>query len=266
MIFRYPGAKNKVLHVLGPLLDRLVAGRGAFADVFVGGGGVLLHVAKNHPKLALRANDLDPDIAAFWRVVSGNEASELCGRLHIRPTLDKFYELREQKAANRLDRAFQAIFFNRCCFSGMLHGSPIGGQAQTSAFKVFSRYNADRLVDEIKAAHKLLAGRTTVTCLDAADVVEKHPTTATYLDPPYFQKGDFLYPQRMTLSDHLRLATVLRGAENWLLTYDRSPVIAGLYSWATCRVLSARYSTAGAKTGWSRNEELVITPPILGGS
>jgi site-specific DNA-adenine methylase len=65
VIFRFPGGKGKSIHVLDPFLERLVDRRRAFTDVFVGGGGVLLHVARKYPRLALRANDLDPDIAAF---------------------------------------------------------------------------------------------------------------------------------------------------------------------------------------------------------
>jgi DNA adenine methylase len=115
------------------------------------------------------------------------------------------------------------------------------------------------LVAEIKEAHKLLAGRTTVTCRDAADVIEKNPKAAMYLDPPYFEKGDRLYPQRMTLSDHLRLAAALRGADNWVLSYDHSPAIAQLYGWAHREVIPARYSINGAKTRWASSHEFVIT-------
>jgi len=82
-----------------------------------------------------------------------------------------------------------------------------------------------------------------------------------YLDPPYFQKGDELYRQRMTLSDHLALADALRRATNWVLSYDRTPVIEALYSWARCHVVGARYSVNGKKTRWTANEELVIVPP-----
>ena len=48
-----------------------------------------------------------------------------------------------------------------------------------------------------------------VTCLDGADYVRQHSTAPMYLDPPYFEKGDGLFRQRMTLAEHLRLAEAL---------------------------------------------------------
>jgi DNA adenine methylase len=85
-----------------------------------------------------------------------------------------------------------------------------------------------------------------------------------YLDPPYFEKGDRLYRQRMTLTDHLALAEALRTAPNWVLSYDRSPVVEALYEWADCRIIKARYSINGRKERWAANEELVIVPPRKG--
>jgi hypothetical protein len=66
----------------------------------------------------------------------------------------------------------------------------------------------------------------------------------------------------MTLADHLRLVDALRNSSNWVLSYDRCPVISELYSWARCLVMSASYSVSGKKTKWASNEELVITPRI----
>lgn len=129
-----------------------------------------------------------------------------------------------------------------------------------SANKVFSRYHGTRLVRQIREAHTLLVGRALVTCVDGFDYVRRHPNAPMYLDPPYFEKGDRLFRQRMTLDDHLRLSTVLRSASNWVLSYDRCPVISELYSWARCLVMSASYSVSGKKTKWASNDELVITP------
>jgi DNA adenine methylase len=82
-----------------------------------------------------------------------------------------------------------------------------------------------------------------------------------FRDPPYFEKGDRLYRQRMTLDHHLALAKALRTASNWVLSYDRSPVVESLYAWANRRLVKARYSINGRKSNWATNEELVIIPP-----
>jgi len=259
-IFRFPGSKAASLPALTPFLDRLLQGRKSFHDVFTGGGAVALSVAERYPRLQLCLNDLDPDLSAFWRVVAGEAVEALCDRLDIRPTIDLFNELRHTEPKTEVDRAFRAVFFSRCCFSGLLHGSPLGGDRQLSPNKVFSRYHGTRLVRQIMQAHKLLAGRTVITCMDGAQYVGRHPTAPMYLDPPYFEKGDRLYRQRMSLADHLGLADALRSAANWVLSYDYSLVIEELYAWARCHALGARYSVSGKKTKWAANEELLITP------
>ena len=168
MIFRFPGAKNHLLPALAPFLDRLLDGARSFHDVYVGGGSVLLHVAKLHPKIALYANDLDSDIADFWRVVVGAGVDELCDRFRVRTTIDFFYELRARRPASQMERAFQVIFFNRTCFSGLWRDTPQGGRMQTSRYKVFNNWTGNQLIREIREAHGLLAGRTVASSLDGA--------------------------------------------------------------------------------------------------
>ncbi len=53
MIFRCPGAKNQHFAALAPFLDRLLAGRRAFHDVFVGGGSVLLNIAAKYAQVSM---------------------------------------------------------------------------------------------------------------------------------------------------------------------------------------------------------------------
>jgi hypothetical protein len=86
MIFRFPGGKARLLSALAPFLDRLVHGHRIFHDVFTGGGSVALFMARRHPRLDLRLNDLDPDLSAFWRTVAGDCAEALCERIHVRPS------------------------------------------------------------------------------------------------------------------------------------------------------------------------------------
>jgi len=68
MIFRYPGGKNKLLRILDPFIEKALEGKKSFHDVFAGGGSVLLHVARKHPKISLHANDADDHIAVQRRI------------------------------------------------------------------------------------------------------------------------------------------------------------------------------------------------------
>jgi DNA adenine methylase len=264
MIFRFPGSKAKFLASLAPFLDRLVEGKTVFHDVFTGGGSVALFMARRHPRLEICLNDLDLDLAAFWCVVAGERIEALCDRLDVRPSVDLFQELRGTRPKDNLDRAFRAVFFNRCCFSGLLDGSMLGGKWQASPNKVFSRYNPKRLIAEVTDAHRLLRGRTQIMRMDAAAYVARNPIEPKYLDPPYFAKGDKLFRERMILADHLRLSEALRCVSGWLLSYDNSPMIVEMYRWAEVHSFTAKYSVNGRKKAWARSTELLIAPPPPG--
>ena len=170
------------------------------------------------------------------------------------------YEIRKRTGGSRIDRAYRVLFLNRTTFSGLIHGHPIGGPSQSSQWKIFSHYDGKQLVKEVQEAHRVLRGRTFVTCQDGAAYVHEHPTAAKYLDPPYFMRGNFSYRERMTLADHLRLADALREAKNWVLSYDDCPVIAELYSWAQCHALSALYRVNQKRKKCVTGRELVIVP------
>jgi DNA adenine methylase len=185
---------------------------------------------------------------------------ELYQRLRIRPTIDLYYDVRDGPARSQVDRAFRVLFLNRTCFSGLVHGYPIGGAPQFSRFKVFSHYDGKQLVREIEEAHDLLKGRTMVTRKDGAVYVRENLTAAKYLDPPYFRRGDYSYRQKMTLADHLRLAEALRQARNWVLSYDDCAAITGMYAWADCYAISALYRVNQRRKKCVTGKELVIVP------
>ena len=89
--FRYPGGKTRLLPTLEPHLRALLEGKDTYREPFVGGGSVLLWVARNFPKLKLVANDLNPGVAAFWRVMKTSKKVEsLCARLDVQPTVPLF--------------------------------------------------------------------------------------------------------------------------------------------------------------------------------
>lgn len=129
-IFRYPGSKFRLLGKLAPHLEWLLEGQTSFHEVFTGGGSVLLYVAKRWPRLELHANDLDPNMAAFWRVVIGTEsaARELCSLIrHARPSVPRFYALKEGRPSDDVDRAFKALAVNRWSYGGLATGLLEGG-------------------------------------------------------------------------------------------------------------------------------------------
>jgi len=98
MIFRYPGGKQKIAKRIVEVLRPFIISD--FHDVCVGGGSVLCEVATAFPKIELHANDLDPNIAAFWKLFEHKNSSkwnEFFILLSQKPTINLFNELRISK-------------------------------------------------------------------------------------------------------------------------------------------------------------------------
>jgi DNA adenine methylase len=261
MILRFPGGKANLLTSLRPYLDRLVNGHDSFHDVFVGSGAVLLDVARRHPDLRLHANDADAGLMTFWRIVSSKAVMPFCERvMNTRPTLKLYREMLASRPRRPEDIAFRYYFLNRTSFSGLWRGGPIGGLTQRSRWKVDVEWRAEKSVNDILEAHRLLSGRLELACLAGVEYVAGHVRQPMYCDPPYFERGDWLYAHKMTLADHLRLSQLLHSARHWLLTYDDSPAVRRLYSWACLHVIPARYQLDMARRRRASAQELVITP------
>ena len=114
MIFRYPGGKSRVASSLVDIMENDIISQGKFLDAFVGGGAVLLEVARRHPNVKLWANDKDPNMAAFWSMVAGKgDADVLINMLKKTPTVPLFLRLRNTTPETIEERAYRAIFFNR---------------------------------------------------------------------------------------------------------------------------------------------------------
>ena len=248
MLFRYPGGKgkqaNRILQTMKDSGGNNFFSNG-YAEPFVGGGSVALKVAELEPNGSIYLNDSDPWIASFWKIVSGkdeNKYQELRKMVPQPITLEKFNSRRKDFKPNDflqrnncdpVDAAYNALFFNRTTFSGILSGGPIGGDRQLSEWKVNCRWNASRLCKELDNVRGLLKGRTHVFCQDWREFVCPTVTsshTFMYLDPPYYKAGNQLYPQVWEPKDHRELRDRLEEWYHlWLLSYDNHDDILKLY-------------------------------------
>lgn len=266
-LMRYPGSKFKLLRHILPFLDVIVAKTKAFADVFVGGGSVLLNVAHRYPDIKLFANDKDRRMFGFWKLLADNKESEiqeLKVLVQQPPTIDLFYRLRAQPPTNDIEAAYHAIFFNRCSFSGDMRAksSPIGGKFQVSKYKIDCRYNTNKLLTQIDTLRQLVGHRTTVTNHDVANYqqVMQDPNVALYLDPPYIKAGKMLYDENMSQAEHIALGHQLQHRTNWVLSYDNHPLVLEIYKQANIYAVDVQYCIKGHKQSWNNTRELLITP------
>ena len=242
MIFRYPGGKGKLVK---KFIDDVPITTD-FADVFVGGGSVALAVAsrKGNELTRIHLNDFDPWLSSFWEVVTGVDDGKFAALVSqvqsAEITIPKFVERREKflpqdfskrNLAEKVDAAFNALFFNRTTFSGCLSSGPIGGYDQSGDWHIYVRWNAKRLVKELKEGRELLVGRTEVTCLDFEEAIKELPSNCfIYADPPYSVKGATLYGSEFTKYDHIRLFETLdQRTSGWLLSNDNTVFVKNMY-------------------------------------
>lgn len=270
-ILRYPGSKRRLLKTLDLYFKPYLRFGSSFHDVFVGGGSVMLNVAREYPQVALHANDLDEGVANLWKVVVGPEGDleALEGLVRAaRPTVALREQIKRKDPEDLVGKAFQALLVNRTSYSGIWNAGPLGGRDQKGATTITDRWNPDRLVGEMRKARELLRGRLQVASMDAVAYLtamsEEDPEGLYYLDPPYIQQGWQLYREIMTDGDHERLAAVLRGVPNWVLSYDLCSEVEQLYSWASINDVETVYTTAktrGAPRRPRRREVVVVPNP-----
>ena len=121
-------------------------------------------------------------------------------------------------------------------------------------------YNYNILKTKILYCNEILSGRITT---DNKDFRDYEPLISTndpiYIDPPYYVKGDMLYPEQMTHDDHYALSIILSKRKNWVLSYDDCKQVRDLYEKNHIINLNTRYCINGKKDSWKQKNELIIT-------
>ena len=254
---RYPGGKAK----LGPFFARLLASQPTsmvtYAEPYAGGAGAGLYLLSEGYVDELLINDLNPGIAAFWRIVC-KEADALAELIQTEQvTLDSWHQHRSvylsPEGRSDLELGFATFFLNRCNRSGILTARPIGGLEQTGKWKIDARFNRTGLVERIRYI-ETLASQITVSAKPALDFVrslKRRPEPVfLYVDPPYLVQGDELYMSAHSWDDHEKLADVLNECRHpWVLTYDVDERVRNLYPANRCLQYSISHTAQTQRVG-----------------
>lgn len=278
---RYPGGKSLLSsYVSGVLEENLLAGC-TFYEPYAGGASVSLDLLRMGFVDKAVLIERDPLVYAFWRSVFYNsdalcEAIEKCD-----VTLETWHRLQPTKLVDDpadskytlLELGLSGLFFNRTNFSGIIGAGPIGGQSQTSAYKIDCRFNKVALIKQINAL-STLASRVNVVFGDALTYLRSNAAKISagfsfvYIDPPYYIQGRRLYRHNYTDADHEALAVYITSqGYPWLVSYDDHPRIRELYASKQVQPIYLDYKV---KTSRIAQEllisNLVIPPPVYAGS
>lgn len=265
---RFPGGKSLMSNLLTGILTINQLRDYAVAEPFAGGAGASLSLLYREETHEIYINDADPSIHDFWWTIV-NRPGPFLEMLHSTDVcMSEWYRQRDTyrrtSHVSRLRRGFATFYLNRCNRSGIImNGGPIGGIEQTSIWKLDARFNKPDLEARcLKVAE--YGQRIHVSQMDALDFIQGHKQKKVFffMDPPYYEKGQTLYLNKLDHSYHLKLSHLLRSMVDsaWVLTYDDCPQIDSMYAdWANIRSFSLRYTASGRRLG----KELFITPKWL---
>ncbi|WP_199488369.1 DNA adenine methylase [Thalassococcus profundi] len=270
--FRYPGGKGFLAPFLAQHMAEIGVPMTVFAEPFAGGAGSALRLLKDGLVESLILNDLDIRVYSAWRAML-RENERFQERLStIEPDLATWNACREtvERASSEysFELGFATFFINRTSRAGIIVGSgPIGGYNQDGKWRLDARFYKDTMLKRIDWLGKN-SSRIEITHRNALEFLEwsvKHysvNSTFYFIDPPYVAAGSRLYFNSMEEADHRALASRLHSGDvkHWLLTYDRSDLVADLYENSDLYQLEVPYSL-----GTSRNErEFLVASNAIG--
>jgi DNA adenine methylase len=256
---RYPGGKGKLTRFIKLLLDKNDLHDIHYAEPYAGGAGVALALLYDEYATRIYINDLDPAVFAFWTCVV-DHTEELCRLVRNRPLSVREWRrqrriLQRSDDASLLDLGFAAFYLNRVNRSGIITGGVIGGLEQRGEWGVDARFNRNELIERIQKVARY-RGRISVSNRDASDflqrVAAKLPAhSLTYLDPPYYVKGqERLYANYYLPKDHAKVKRLVDKLDRpWLVSYDASSDILDLYSGYRRIMYGVQYSAADRYRG-----------------
>lgn len=256
---RYPGGKGKLATYIKAVITENNLEGCDYSEIYAGGAGVALELLIDEYVSSVQINDLNIHIYSFWNSVL-NDTESLC-RL-IKDTTITIDEWRRQKdiyslgaKASSLERGFATFFLNRTNRSGILNAGVVGGKEQIGTWKLDARFTKDDLVSRIETIADLKE-KIKLSKMDGLKFITSGLATAkrtmfTYLDPPYYVKGQGLYDNFYYHDDHQKVADALAKLKKvkWLVSYDDTPQIRKMYHRFRCVQYSLNYSAANRRKG-----------------
>lgn len=266
---RYPGGKSKISRYIQEVIDINKLNDGIYIEPFAGGAGLALNLLYNEYFSKVILNDLSKPIYSFWYSVI-NHTEEFCNLIRNTPVNMKEWEKQKEiqnknNGDNILQLGFSTFFLNRTNRSGILNGGAIGGFKQSGQWKINARYNKEELIKRIRLIYQY-ADRIEIYNLEAMDFINKISKNISdislfFIDPPYYDKGKYLYDNYYKNEDHKKLYEIIsRLNNNWVVTYDDSEEISNMYKNYRQKKYSLNYTAAGNKQG---REIMIFSPKLV---
>lgn len=266
---RYPGGKGKLARFIRAIVRENGLSDGRYVEPYAGGAAVAWELLITGIVRRVSINDISKPVFAFWHSVL-NATDDLCRLIQDRPLSIEEWDnqkdiFRRPEEHDYLSLGFSFFFLNRTNRSGILNGGVIGGRKQTGTWKIDARFNRADLIFRIKKIASLKS-RIELTQLDAIEFIKNNSDrfgnrTIIYIDPPYFEKGRFLYYDAYRAEDHALVSKAVNELEglNWIVSYDDVRPIHDLYSKSPWLQYTLNYSARNV----TRGREVMFFSPNL---
>lgn len=223
--FRYAGGK----FYARKLITEHIPPHSSYIEPFAGGASVFF--AKNKVQNNW-LNDIDKDLINCLKVIR-DYPSKLIDALKDEKAVKErhgFFK-NEFKPSNSLERALRWFYLNRTSYSGIMNMQ----NCYWGYGEKFSMRPENWPRNILRTSEKLQGVK--LTSFDFSQVInEAEDGSFLFIDPPYFNADqDKFYACSFKKEDHYRLQEVLHNNSDrlkYLITYDNSPEIRDLYSWA----------------------------------
>lgn len=266
---RYPGGKASLADFFESAINALGLSNPTYVEPYAGGAGAGLALLYRGVVSRVVINDLDRSIYAVWDSML-NQTDDFLWRLeNASLTVDEWrrqreiYRRRDDDDLALLDLGFATFYLNRTNRSGVLRGGIIGGLKQAGTYKMDARFNKATLRLRIE---QLAEHRSKIRVSHQDGVLRlRHwlskDDVFAYVDPPYYEKGSFLYLNSFNDAQHQHLADWLNALAdaNWVLTYDMAEPIKAMYRERTTLDFNLHYSANRRELA---SELMVVSDPV----
>ncbi|KAA6325688.1 Modification methylase DpnIIA [termite gut metagenome] len=224
--FRYPGGKFYALNLLAPYW--LSCQHDEYREPFLGGGSVFF----TKPKVKYNIlNDIDFELITAYKIMQNPQTrSLLISKVENEiASPERWREIMNFVPTTDLEIAFKYFYLNRTSFSGKLSSAAWGYREKRSL-------PPERWYERISPCGFLLEN-TELFNLDFEKIIkmpQKGKNVLMFIDPPYYKPNKHKhYRSGFDIYDHIRLSQCLKETKyNFFLTYEDTPEIREIYSWA----------------------------------
>jgi DNA adenine methylase len=222
--FRYPGGKTWLIPYIRDWLRAQKSKPLRFVEPFAGGAIVSMTVGFENLAKHVLFSEIDPGVAAVWKVVLNGHAEWLAQQIIQFPISEtRAREVLSSRPKDVRQLAFQTILRNRVQRGGIM--APGAGLVKTgeNGRGINSRWYPETLARRIREINQS-KDRFSFHEVDAFKLIREHQAdkdTCFYIDPPYTIAARRLYVAWDV--DHEKLfAELAKCKGNFLMSYDNT--------------------------------------------